>query len=76
MPKEEPHPQPKLITISALAASILAAGALAVLALLFLWKFELRSLSRFLLLGGALAAGFWLVLYFLFYRKLGQPAQG
>lgn len=73
MPKEEPHPQSKSITISALAASILAAGALAVLALLFLWKFELRSLSRFLLLGGGLAAGFWLVLYFIYYRKLGSP---
>ncbi len=65
----------KSITLNNLTASFLAAGALAVLITLSLWKFELRSISRLLLQCGALAAVIWLLLYFLFYRKLINPIQ-
>jgi len=66
--KQTPHPKP--LIIEAKPASIIAAGSLAVLTILFFWGFELRSISRLFLQSVVLMVPLWLGLYFFLYRKL------
>lgn len=73
MHEEDKNLNPKSIYIGAKAASFLAAGSLAVLITLSLWKFELRSISRLLLQSSLLSVVIWLGLYFFFYQKLSNP---
>ena len=63
-------PKSKPLIIKEKLASIVAAGSLAVLTILFFWGFELRSISRLFLQSIVLMVPLWLGLYFFLYRKL------
>ena len=73
MQNENHIPNPKPLKIEAKLASFIAAGSLAVLTTLSLWRFELRSIAQLCLQSGALSIGIWLALYFFLYRKLHNP---
>lgn len=54
-----------------LGISILFSTAVGCLAVLVFWQFELRSISRFILLAAPLAVVIWLLSYFLYFRGRG-----
>lgn len=56
---------------AALVFSVLFSLALGFLTVLAIWRFELRSISRLLLLSAPLTAYIWLLTFFLYFRKRG-----